>query len=132
MDEIVTDGKSHVKVQKTANASVMDGYAQPGVALLSGLGTNGKHKQNMARDYERHVRKAIGQELLEPFEFKLPCYDRRLNKIKAVDHTMFLPHETFSYMTQWPQQFEARVLAGGVDAVKAWWHDSAHEASCHM
>ena len=100
-------------VQTIAAAGVSDGVTDPWLADLAAIGTSGQHVQNLRRDLERVVNRALRVHLPEPDRIMVPFKEAFTENLVWQEHSIILPHLLFHTLQQnYPEFFDMLIAAG--------------------
>ena len=87
-----------------------DGTGSRATKRLAGMGANGRHKGNCLRDFHRQQEARVGHKLMKPYVCNVPYLAKATFDVVWTAHWFFLPHEFFSYMYRFPDEFKSRIL----------------------
>ena len=127
--QVVEDGRSIRRIQQSASAQCKDCPDAPHpVERLANMGNTGKWTGNLWRDFVKDTQRQMQGNRVYPFDMSLPVHHRRTRNIIEVKHPILFPHEVYSYVARFPEEFTKRIFGGDPSMAQSWWRSCSNES----
>ena len=116
-----TEALSIKSLQQLSVAVDKDAAKDP--EIVSSLGRQGRHSQNIEREFHNRMSTFLGVGL-KTYEYDAPTI--KCGAVSVHRHSCILPHEIFSHLYTWDKDMFHRVFFGAAGAAADFWHHMQH------